>query len=196
MLAELMVVMAIIMILFVLYWGGGLGSAKFSKQRNFAGCAKNLQLIHTALLTFSADHNDQFPYAAKAEHSEDVLSVLMPKYISQSEPFICPSSPHRALTEGESFAKKKISYGYVMGFYKISDPSQWIMSDEQVNTNSKSAGDPIFASTNKPPGNNHAWFGGNLLMVDGSVKNIEPKAPYSLALTNGARYLNPKPYKE
>lgn len=196
MLAELVIVIAIILVLFVLYWGGGLGGSKLSKQRNFADCAKNLQTIHTALLTFSSDHNDQFPFAEKAQHSEDVLGVLMPKYISQSAPFICPSSSHRAIPEGESIAKKKISYGYVMGFGKNSDPSQWVMSDEQVNTSLKNAGDPVFASTNKPPGNNHGPYGGNLLMIDGSVKDIGPKAPYSLALTNTARYLNPQPSKE
>lgn len=196
MLAELMVVVAIILVLFVLYWGGGFGGSKLSKQRNFADCSRNLQYIHTALITFSADHNDQFPYSERAEHSEDVLSALMPKYISQSAPFICPASSHRPIPEGESIAKKKISYGYVVGFSKASDPSQWIMSDEQVNTNNKAANDLVFASTNKPPGNNHGPFGGNLLMVDGSVKNIERKAPYSLALTNSARYLNPQPFKE
>jgi prepilin-type processing-associated H-X9-DG protein len=196
MLVELMIVIAIILVLFVLYWGGGLGGSKLSKQRDFTSCAKNLQTIHTALLTFSSDHNDAFPFSDKAQHSEDVLSVLMPKYISQSGPFICPASSHRKIPEGESIAKKKISYGYVMGFGKLSDPYQWVMSDEQVNTNSKSQGDPVFASTNKPPGNNHGGYGGNLLMIDGSVKDIAPKAPYSLALTNTARYLNPQPTKD
>src|SRR3954454_15751329 len=56
MLIELMAVMAIILVLFCLYWGGGLSGG--GGQKNFAACAKNLQFIHTSLATYAMDHDD------------------------------------------------------------------------------------------------------------------------------------------
>ena len=55
---ELMCVMAIILILFVIYWGGGIGGGKAKKQMTFGPCSKNMQFIHTALLNYAADNND------------------------------------------------------------------------------------------------------------------------------------------
>ena len=190
---ELLMVVAIILVLFVLYWGGGFGSDKTKKQRNFAGCAKNLQTIHTALLTYSADNNEKFPNVPRAETSDVPLNLLIPKYTSQTSPFICPASEDKALAEGEPIQKKRISYAYVMGLARNSEPSLMLMSDEQVNTQFKKENDVVFASTNKPPGNNHAGYGGNLLLVDGSVKTIERKTDSPIMTGTNTTLLNPKP---
>lgn len=194
MLMELMIVVALILVLFTMYWGGGFGG-KAKKQRNFGPCSKNLQFIHTALLTYATDNNDKFPLLPKAATAEEALAPLIPKYISQTGPFICPSSGHPKLSEGESIAKKKISYGYLMGLSRASEPGQWLMSDEQIDSRPKHQGDPVFANSEKGPGSNHGAFGGNLLMVDGSVKTIEAKTPFSLARTN-TTYLNPRILKD
>jgi len=193
MMIELLFVMAIILVLFVLYWGGGFGpSGKIKKQRNFVDCSRNLQLIHTALLTYSADNKEKFPYIKGAETSDAPLSILVPKYTSQTAPFICPASEDKALSEGEPFAKKRISYAYAMGLRRDSDLTLMLMADEMLNVQPKGAGDPMFSSTNTPPANNHGPFGGNLLLVDGSVQHVERKAPFPIAYTN-ATLLNPKP---
>ena len=194
MMIELLIVVAIILVLFVLYWSGGFGG-KAKKQQSFSGCSKNLQFIHTALLTYSADNNDRFPTVARAETSDAPLSLLVPKYISQTGPFICPASDDKPLAEGESFAKKRISYAYVMGLSRSSEPSQFVMSDEQVDTRPKDAGNYIFARTNQPPGDNHGRFGGNLLLVDGSVQTVAAKAPSAVTFTN-ATLFNPKPKRQ
>lgn len=186
-----MFVIAIILVMFVLYWGGGLGGKK-SRQKEFGPCAKNLQFIHTALLTYAADNNDKFPVVPRAQTSEEPLSLLIPKYNSQTAPFICPASGDKELPEGESFAKRRISYAYVMGLARTAEPTQFLLSDEQIDTTRKIAGAPVFAISDAPPGNNHGSFGGNLLMVDGSVQMISVKAPALLDFTN-ATLLNPKP---
>jgi hypothetical protein len=191
MMLELLLVVAIILVLFVLYWGGGLGG-KASHQKDFAACSKNLQFIHTALMNYAADNNDRFPSIVRAESAEAPLSLLIPKATSQTAPFICPSSGDRALKEGESFATKKISYAYLTGLTRASDPAQFVMSDEQVNTNQKPAGANVFATTDTAPGNNHGGFGGNLLLLDGSVQTIAAQAPAALMFTN-ATLLNPRP---
>src|SRR5438128_1877383 len=80
MMIELLAVMAIIMILFCLYWGGGLAG---NSQKDFAACAKNLQFVHTALVTYATDHNEQFPFVKGAETSDAPLALLVPKYTSQ-----------------------------------------------------------------------------------------------------------------
>ena len=184
-------VVAILLVLFVLYWGGGFGGKK-SRQQDFGECAKNLQFIHTSLLTFAADHNEQFPIIPKAETSEAPLSLLLPKYTSQSAPFICPSSGDRALPEGQSIAKRKISYAFLMGLARTNDPAQFILSDEQVDVTPKKAGARVFAGTDAAPGNNHGPFGGNVLFLDGSVQTIHGPTPNALTFTN-ATLLNPRP---
>jgi hypothetical protein len=187
---ELLMVVSIIMVLFVLYFGGGVGGKK-SRQKDFAACARNLQLIHTALLTYSSDNNDKFPFVKGAQHSEAPLSQLIPKSTSQSSAFICPSSGDAPLPEGQTFASKRISYGYVMGLTRQADPTQFILSDEQVDAKPKPTGTRVFANVDEPRGNNHGPYGGNIALLDGSVETIKGRARSDLTFTN-AIYLNPK----
>ena len=65
------------------------------------------------------------------------------------------------------------------------------MSDSQVDTQSKAAGQLVFSSTGKPPGNNHDKSGGNVLFSDGRVERTPPNAAFSLVLTQGVVLLNP-----
>jgi hypothetical protein len=186
---ELLAVLAIILILFCLYWGGPLNG---SSQRDFANCAKNMEFIHTAMTTYANDNNDRFPFVAHAETSDVPLALLVPKYTSQTASFICPASRDRALPEGESIAKKRISYAYVMGMTRTNDPSQLILSDEQIDTKPKPAGARVFSDNGEPPAKNHGSHGGNILSIDGSVQQIPAKTPAALTFGN-ATLLNPKP---
>jgi prepilin-type N-terminal cleavage/methylation domain-containing protein len=192
MLIELLAVMAIILILFCLYWGGGtLGGGG---QKNFASCAKNLQFIHTSLVTYATDNNDKFPFVKGAQTSDAALALLVPKYTTQTASFICPASGDSSLAEGKPFVNKRISYAYVMGLSRTNDGSQFIMSDEQIDTKVKGSGAPAFSATGKKGGaRNHGKFGGNILRIDGSVEPIPAKTPMTLAFGDNGVLLNPKP---
>ena len=190
MLIELLAVMAIILVLFCLYWGGGLSGG--GGQKNFAACAKNLQFIHTSLATYAMDHNDQFPIVKNAETSDAPLALLVPKYTSQTAPFICPASSDHALPEGKPFTNKRISYAYVMGLTRTNDPMQFIMSDEQIDTKVKGRGQQAFSADGKSRAKNHGKYGGNILHIDGSVETIPARTTVTLAFENGV-LLNPKP---
>lgn len=187
---ELLMVVSIIMVLFVLYWGGGLGGKK-SRQKDFASCARNLQNIHTALMTYATDNNEKLPLVAGAQHSEAPLSLLIPKFTSQTSTFICPSLGDAPLPEGEPFRSRRISYGYVMGLSRTNEPSQFVLSDQQIDTRPKKAGTRVFASSDDPPGNNHGPYGGNILLLDGSVQTIAKRTESDLTFSN-AVFLNPK----
>jgi prepilin-type processing-associated H-X9-DG protein len=189
MMIELLMVMAIILVLFCLYWGGGLAGGG---GKDFAGCAKNLQFIHTSMMTYAADHNDQLPFVKGAETSDAPLALLVPKYTSQTSSFICPASGDRSLAEGKPFANKRISYAYVMGLTRTNGPMQFIMSDEQIDTKPKGRGATAFSTDGKSRARNHGKFGGNVLHLDGSVETIPAKTTTTLAFENGV-LLNPKP---
>lgn len=188
---ELLVVMALILVLFCIYWGGGLAMGG-NRRKNFAGCGQNLQFIHTALQAYANDNNDRFPSIPRAETSDAPLALLIPKATTQTGPFICPSSGDLHLREGESIAKKRISYAYVMGYTNAADPAQFVMSDEQIDANPKGAGAQVFGASEKDAGFNHGPFGGNVLMMDGSVQTIGQRATTPLTFTN-ATLLNPRP---
>jgi prepilin-type N-terminal cleavage/methylation domain-containing protein len=190
MLIELMAVMAIILVLFCLYWGGGLSGG--GGQKNFAACAKNLQFIHTSLATYAMDHDDKFPTVKGAETSDGPLALLVPKYTSQTAPFICPAAGDRALPEGKPFTNRRISYAYVMGLTRTNEPTQFIMSDEQVDTKVKGRGQQTFSLDGKSRAKNHGKYGGNILRIDGSVDMIPARTTETLAFENGV-LLNPKP---
>lgn len=189
MLIELIAVMAIIFILFALYWGGG------SLRRNgsqFAACQRNLQTIHVAVMTFATDNNERFPFDRRAETSDAVLAQLVPKYTSQTAPFICPASHDSALPEAKPFADKRISYAYVMGLSRTNEPTQFMLSDEQIDNKPKPAKARVFSEDGKGPGRNHGASGGNMLLIDGSAQQIPVMTPTALTFEN-ATLLNPKP---
>ena len=68
-----------------------------------------------------------------------------------------------------------------------------LMSDRQVDTSAKVAGEYVFSKNGKAPGNNHNKFGGNFLMDDGSVQPSKALLTFSIPLEPGMVLLNPKP---
>lgn len=190
MMIELVIVMGLIIVLFTMYWGGGLGGGGANKSK-VAACARNLQFVHTSLMTYATDHKDRFPVVSGAKTSDEPLALLVPKYTSQTSSFICPVSGDRALPEGKPFANRRISYAYVMGLASTNDPAQFLMSDEQIDTKPKGSGAPAFSPDGKGVARNHGKSGGNILQIDGSVQTQPATTRMTLAFENGV-LLNPK----
>jgi prepilin-type processing-associated H-X9-DG protein len=169
------------------------GFSSPSHQRNEQkSCGQNLQKLFLALEIYANDHAGNFPAVTNARTSEEPLNLLVPRYTADTATFICPGSKDSPLPSGEPLTKHKISYAYYMGRSSGGTPSA-LMSDAQVNTDSKSAGDPLFSATGKPPGNNHHQYGGNILFSDGHVELSQTQASFSLVFTQGVVLLNPKP---
>jgi prepilin-type N-terminal cleavage/methylation domain-containing protein/prepilin-type processing-associated H-X9-DG protein len=187
-LIEMLAVAAIILLLFVLYRGPGTsGNRQRAAQKD---CQTHLQKLQVALAIYANDHAGRFPESAGARTSEEALAELVPRYTADTAEFICPGSRDAALPSGESLRKHKISYAYYMGRRAV-DAQQALMSDEQVNTQARAAGEYAFSSTGKPPGNNHGKLGGNFLFCDGHAEAAPPRVPFSLILTDGVVLLNP-----
>jgi len=186
-LIELLIVVALLLVMTTLYWGFGSRSNQSTQQK---ACQKNLQKLFIALEIYANDHARQFPVVANARTSEEALDPLVPRYTADTATFICPGSKDSELPAGESLLKRKISYAFYMG-RRSSDATEVLMTDKQVDTKAKSAGQNVFSTTGSPPGNNHHKYGGNLLFCDGHVELIPAQSPFSLALTQGVVLLNP-----
>ena len=187
-LIELLVVMAIIAIVSVMMYSF---SSPTHQRTQEELCADNLQKIFLGLQIYSDDFG-KFPLNTNAQTSEEVLNVLVPRYTVDTSLFICPGGRDSDIPPGTPIGKNKISYAYYMG-RDTNDSGGFIMSDRQINTLSKNAGDQIFSLDGKAPGNNHHKYGGNVLFCDGSVQSTPPVATFSLAFSNGIVLLNPKP---
>lgn len=185
---ELLVTVLIILILFTLYWGGN--SSSRQKVR-LGACQQNLQKLFIALQIYSNEHPPKFPAKTGARFSEEPLDRLVPHYTSDTSAFICPGSKDSELPGGESILKRKISYAYYMGRSSTDGAQDALMSDRQVDTQSKSPNQALFSSTGKPPGNNHRQFGGNILFCDGHVDKSGAPSAFSLVVTQGVVLLNP-----
>ena len=188
-LVELLITLALILVLTTMYWGSGARSNQRTQQK---ACQKNLQKIFIALEIYANDSAKKFPVVASARTSEEALDALVPRYTADTATFICPGSKDSALPAGESFLKRRISYAYYMG-RQPSDASEVLLSDKQVDTRSKTAGQQVFSTTGKPPGNNHHKYGGNFLFCDGHMELTPACPPFALGLTQGVVLLNPKP---
>ena len=186
-LIELLVAVAIILILTSLYWGPNNANRQQALKR---ACQKNLEKIFVSMEIYANDHGGKFPETKGARTSEEALDMLVPRYTSDTSPFICPGSKDALLPGGESFRTRKISYAYYMG-RSLTNTQQVLMSDQQVDTQPKVAGQATFSSTGKPPGNNHRQFGGNLLFCDGHTELSRVEAPFALGLNSGEVLLNP-----
>jgi prepilin-type processing-associated H-X9-DG protein len=188
-LTELVVVMALLVVLTtMLIWGL---TIRGDQAREKAGCALNLQKIHIALQIYATENSSKFPVNALARSSEEALDPLVPRYSVDTSLFICPGSKDPTPPPGESFRNRKISYAYYMGQH-LTDEQMPLMSDAQVDTRPKRAGERAFSTTGDPPGNNHRKAGGNFLFCDGHVESTPATVPFSLWLTNGIVLLNPR----
>jgi len=187
-LIELLITVAIILVLTTMYWG----SNSPSRQRQLqAACQKNLQTMFISLQIYANDHASRFPEVAGANSSEQPLDLLVPRYTADTSVFICPASKNSALPPAESILKRKISYAYFMG-RRNNDSQDLLMSDRLIDTKPKNAGQDIFSTTGKPPGNNHGKTGGNLLFCDGHTEGSPPRAAVSIVLTQSVVLLNPR----
>jgi len=186
-LLELLIVVALIAVLTTMYWGSGSGTRQKKLQ---AECQNNLQRLCTSMEIFANDHESRFPDAPGAKTSQEPLDLLVPRYTSDTSIFICPGSGDSALPAGEPIRKRKISYAYYMG-WRLTDAQEPLITDGQVDALPKVAGQQVFSSTGKPPGNNHGKNGGNVLFGDGHVARTPPNAAFALGLPKGVVLLNP-----
>ena len=188
-LIELLIVAALILVLTTMYWGS---SAATRQRKQQTLCQNNLQKIYVAMQIYANDHAGKFPEVKAARTSEAALDVLVPRYTVGTESFICPGSKDAALPGGESLLTHKISYAYYMG-RRATETAEVLLTDKQVDTQSKTAGQLIFSETGKARGNNHSKYGGNLLFCDGHVDLSPASVPFAIGLTQGVVLLNPKP---
>ncbi len=84
----------------------------------------------------------------------------------------------------------RISYSYYMGRAKGSAQLP-VLTDAQVDTTPKIAGQLVFSPDGKAPGNNHGRNGGNILFCDGHVENSPARASVALPINPGETLLNP-----
>ena len=180
----------IIFIVFTLSLSSG---SKSFQEKKLAECQNNLQGIYAALRTFLQDNNGALPAVPGAATSEAPLSLLVPKYTTGSEFFICPGSKDKPLPDAQPFADRKISYAYYMGRALPDSSEAPLVSDAQVDTASKNTGQLVFSTDGKRPGNNHNKYGGNILFCDGNVQNTPARLAFPLPLGTNVVLLNPKP---
>jgi prepilin-type N-terminal cleavage/methylation domain-containing protein/prepilin-type processing-associated H-X9-DG protein len=189
-LVELLIVMFIIVVLYTLYLSGG---SRGFQTRQLKNCEQNLDIIYVALKTWANDNSNSFPTLANAQTSEPPLSQLIPRYTTGTEYFICPGSKDSKLSDAKPFAGSKISYAFYMGHSANDGADQPLLSDRQVNTSPKTAGQPLFSPDGKKPGNNHDKYGGNVAFCDGNVQSSPPVAVFNLTNAPGVVLLNPRP---
>ena len=182
--------MVIIVIVFTMTMSSG---SKSFQEKKLAECQNNLQGIYAAMRTYSQDNNGALPAVPGAATAEAPLSLLVPKYTTGSEYFICPGSKDKPLPDAQPFADRKISYAYYMGRTLQDGSEAALVSDAQVDTAPKASGQPVFSADGKKPGNNHNKFGGNFLFCDGNVQNTPARLAFPLPPATNVVLLNPKP---
>lgn len=184
-----MIVLAIMLVLYAMYFGFGTRQNQVQQKRK---CSVKLQKIGVALQIYANDNADHYPLVPGARTAEEALTVLVPRYAANTAIFVCPGSKDSPLRPGEPLTKGRISYAYYMG-RRASNPQEVLLSDRQINTLAKAAGQNIFSATGKAPGNNHHKYGGNLLLCDGSVQGSSAVLAFPLPLATNGVLLNPKP---
>jgi prepilin-type processing-associated H-X9-DG protein len=187
---ELFLVVVIIFVVFTLFISAG---SKSAQEKSLAACQNHLQSMYAAMKTFAMDNRDALPAIPEAKTSEVPLSLLVPKYTTGTEFFICPGGNDKPLPDAQPFADKKISYAYYMGRTLSDGAEAALASDAQVDTAPKTTGQGVFSSDGKKPGNNHNKFGGNVLFCDGNVQYTPSRLAFPLPLATNVVLLNPKP---
>lgn len=184
-----MLAVTIVVVLYLLYLTGG---AKNRQLKLKTACQKNLQNTYVALRTYAVENREAFPVTT-APTAEGPLSLLIPRCTTSTELFICPGSDDKVPPKAQPFDDRKISYAYYMGRRADAGPDVPLLTDEQVNTESKQLGQLLFSDTGTGPGSNHDRFGGVILFTDGSTRVTDTNAPISMELEPGITLLNPKP---
>jgi hypothetical protein len=155
-------------------------------------CEKNLQNIYSALEIYAADNKGKYPAATNARTSEEVLSLLIPKCTTDTSVFICPGTKDKPLPQGQSFADRKISYVYYMGWRKDSPAGSPLLSDRQINDLPKKQGEQLFSPDGKTAGSNHTKYGGNVTFINGEVKKSSQRAAFDLLFPENVVFLEPR----
>lgn len=188
-LIEMLVSVALMLIIFTMMYGFGSKKNQLNQKRR---CESNLQKLFISFQIYANEQHSIFPVVTNARMAEEALDGLVPRYTADTALFICPGSKDDPLAAGESLRKGRISYSYYMG-RKPADADSVLLTDKQVNTEPKQAGDPLFSANGKKPGNNHHQYGGNLMFTDGSVRTSPAAAAFDLPLHTNVVLLNPKP---
>ena len=188
-LIEMLISVALILIIFTMMYGFGSKKNQMNQKRR---CESNLQKLFISFQIYANEQHSVFPVVTNARTAEEALDGLVPRYTADTALFLCPGSKDDPLTAGESLRKGRISYSYYMG-RKPTDTDAVLLTDKQVNTEPKQAGDPLFSANGKKPGNNHHQYGGNLMFTDGSVRASPATAAFDLPLHTNVVLLNPKP---
>lgn len=186
---ELLIVMVLMILMYMMMFSSGSKSHQLQKKTE---CAKNLQQIYVALKIYATDNNGLYPAIEGATTSEGPLSLLVPKYTTVTDCFICPGSGDSKLPAGEPFAAGRISYAYYMGLKDSAPGTQPLVSDRQVNDGEKTKGDLIFSKDGRKPGNNHNKYGGIVLFCDGRAVDMEPVSDRYLSARVGLKLLSPR----
>jgi prepilin-type N-terminal cleavage/methylation domain-containing protein len=189
-LIEMLIALALVVTMYVLYLSGG--SQRFQTRQKVA-CQQNLQNAYMALKTFSIENRGQFPVLTNAASSEAALSLLVPRCTTVTDIFMCPGTKEKPPPSAKPFANARINYAYYMGRHAQLGPRFPLLSDEQVDTNEKFIGQPLFSADGKGRGNNHHQYGGVILVCDGSAQISGTNATMALPLGAGVQLLNPKP---
>lgn len=187
-LIELLLVLAIILV--VLFMSSD-GYFKERARSRMKACARNLSDQYVALQTYANDHDGAFPLATNATSPSQPLALLIPKYTTQTEFWICPGSDDSALKSAVPFTDKKISYAYYMGWKKGAPADAILVSDEQVDSQPKIQQQLVFSPDGKGPGSNHGADGGNFLKADGSQGKSPSHASVPFPIPDGITLLNP-----
>ncbi len=182
--------MAMMLILYVTLFSP---SARAHQRKMKELCGRNLRNIYTALQVYAQDNAGALPAVTNAVTSETPLNLLIPRYTTGSQFFICPGSGDRSLPDATPFADRKISYAYYMGRRMSEGAGKPLLSDAQVNSQPKLAGQLVFSPDGKQPGNNHRKYGGNFLFCDGSIQESPPESRFNLSPPTNVVLLNPKP---
>jgi type II secretory pathway pseudopilin PulG len=188
-LIEMIVTLALMIVIFTMMFG--FASAKHQRTQKQL-CGDSLQKIFLALQIYANDFHGALPAKANAATSEEPLELLVPKYSADTSIFVCPGGRDAEIKPGVPLTKTKISYAFYMG-RKLDESQAVLLSDRQISTEPKRAGEMVFSANGKSPGNNHHRYGGNFLFTDGSVQGSGPQLSFSLAAVPGVVLLNPKP---
>src|SRR3954463_9317267 len=150
---ELLVSTAIIGICYLIYLGPGSHGYEIRAR---AKCASNLQQLHLSLALYAQEHDGWFPRSEGATSSDAPLSLLVPQYTADTSFFICPAGKDSSLPPGKPFDGRRISYAYYMGVRQDDAAAETpLVTDSQLNTEPKLAGDHLFAEKHVTPGGNH-----------------------------------------
>lgn len=192
-LIEMLITVALIAILSSMMYG-------FASQRHQRNqkelCADNLQKIYLALQIYANDDRGNLPSVTNAQTAEQPLNLLVPRYSADTSIFVCPGGRDPDIPSGEPLTAHKISYAFYMGrqLRPSTGPTPVVLlTDRQVNTDPKRAGEFVFSPNGNAPGNNHYKYGGNFLLIDGSVLPSGPQLNFTLGIPPGVVLLNPKP---